>query len=135
MDASTEPVVEGNNDENDSKADKVSEAEVNNTSTSSEMAENEDKTSEGAANTSSEGEYWVLHGFQCTKIIAFFNQISFSFFKQIKGILHCHQVRIKDLIEVVLAQLRAPVVADPTLGRQSFRLIYWFYFVFIFSTD
>ena len=57
MDASTEPVVEGNNDENDSKADKVSEAEVNNTSTSSEMAENEDKTSEGAANTSSEGEY------------------------------------------------------------------------------
>jgi len=57
MDASTELVVEDNNDENDSKADKVSVAEVNNTSTSSEMAENEDKTSEGAANTSSEGEY------------------------------------------------------------------------------
>ena len=55
MDASLEEpvVIEGNNDENDK--DKVSEAEVNNTSASSEMAENEDKTSEGAANTSSEG--------------------------------------------------------------------------------
>lgn len=38
---------------------------------------------------------------------------------RIKGILHCHQVRIKDLIEVVLAQLRAPVVADPTLDLQA----------------